>query len=160
MVGGLQGKPFLQTEATQQDKINFTIFKKANDLVFCLFLNLKIMILKILNSALILFAVFMGAKHGWNMLAAKPEMLEMFGKWNFSKNAVMINGAVTLLASILILFPKTFVWGNFLMAAGILMIICLQLLNKDLKGVAIEIPFLLLNLIIIYLQHPLKSNVL
>lgn len=118
------------------------------------------MILKILNSALILFAVFMGAKHGWNMLVAKPEMLEMFGKWNFSKNAVMINGAVTLLASILILFPKTFVWGNFLIAAGILMIICLQLLNKDLKGVAIEIPFLLLNLIIIYLQHPLKSNVL
>ncbi|WP_312554535.1 hypothetical protein [Empedobacter brevis] len=47
----------------------------------------------------------MGTKHGWNI----PEMLEMFGKWNFSKNAVIINGAVTLLASALILFPKTFV---------------------------------------------------
>lgn len=116
------------------------------------------MILKIINSVLILFAVFMGIKHGWNMLNAKPEMLEMFGKWNFSKNAVVINGAVTLLASILILFPKTFVWGNFLMAAGILMIICLQLVNKDLKGVAIEIPFLLLNLVIIYLQYPLKND--
>ncbi|MGB7526626.1 DoxX family protein [Sphingobacterium cellulitidis] len=116
------------------------------------------MILKIITSVLILFAVFMGTKHGWNMLTAKPEMLEMFDKWNFSKNAVVINGAVTLLASILILFPKTFVWGNFLMAAGILMIICLQLLSKDLKGVAIEIPFLLLNLVIIYLQYPLKNN--
>ena len=116
------------------------------------------MIVKILNSILILFAVFMGVKHGWNMLTAKPEMLEMFGKWNFSKNAIVINGAVTLLASVLILFPKTFVWGNFLMATGILMIICLQLLNKDLKGVAIEIPFLLLNLVIIYLGHPFKTN--
>lgn len=115
------------------------------------------MILKILNSILILFAVFMGLKHGWAMLTAKPEMLEMFGKWNFSKNAVVVNGAVTSLASILILFPKTFVWGNFLMAAGILMIICLQLLHKDLKGAAIELPFLLLNLVIIYLQHPLKN---
>lgn len=115
------------------------------------------MILKILNSILILVAVFMGFKQGFAMLNAKPEMLEMFGKWNFSKNAVMINGAVTLLASVLILFPKTFVWGNFLMAAGILLIICLQLLNKDWKGVAIEIPFLLLNLVIIYLQHPLKN---
>lgn len=115
------------------------------------------MILKILNSILILFAVFMGLKHGWAMLTEKPEMLEMFGKWNFSKNAVVVNGAVTLLASILILFPKTFVWGNFLMAAGILMIICLQLLHKDLKGSAIELPFLLLNLVIIYLQHPLKN---
>lgn len=116
------------------------------------------MILKIINAALILFAVFMGTKHGWSMLTVKPEMLEMFGKWSFSKNAVIINGAVTLLASALILFPKTFMWGNFLMAAGILMIICLQLFHKDLKGVAIELPFLLLNLIIIYLQYPLKNN--
>jgi hypothetical protein len=115
------------------------------------------MIIKIFNGALILFAVFMGIKHGFAMLTAKPQMLEMFGKWNLGKNAVVINGAITLLASLLILFPKTFVWGNFLMAAGILLIICLQLLQKDLKGVAIEIPFLLLNLIIIYLQHPLKK---
>ena len=115
------------------------------------------MILKILNSALILVAVFMGMKQGYAMLSGKPEMLEMFSKWNFSKNAVMINGAVTMIAALLILFPKTFVWGNFLIAAGILMIICLQLLNKDLKGAAIEIPFLLLNLVIIYLQHPLQK---
>lgn len=115
------------------------------------------MILKIINSALILFAVFMGMKQGYAMFSGKPEMLEMFGKWNFSKTAVMINGAVTMVAALLILFPKTFVWGNFLMAAGILMIICLQLLNKDLKGAAIEIPFLLLNLAIIYLQHPLQK---
>lgn len=90
------------------------------------------------------------------MLTAKSQMLEMFGKWNFSKIAVIINGVVTILASALIIFPKTFLWGNFLMAAGILMIICFQLLHKDLKGVVIEIPFLLLNLVIIYLQHPLK----
>lgn len=115
------------------------------------------MIIKIMNSILIIFAVFMGTRHGWNMLTAKPEMLEMFGKWNFSKNAVVINGAVTLIASALILFPKSFVWGNFLMAAGILLIICLQLLSKDLKGVMIEVPFFLLNLVIIYFQHPLKN---
>lgn len=116
------------------------------------------MILKIINAVLILVAVFMGFKQGWAMFSGKPEMLEMFSKWNFSKQAVMINGAVTILAAILILFPKTFVWGNFLMAAGILMIMCLHLLDKDLKGTAVELPFLLLNLVIIYLQHPLKSN--
>lgn len=116
------------------------------------------MILKIINSILILVAVFMGLKQGYAMLTGKPDMLEMFNKWNFSKTAVMINGAVTIIAALLILFPKTFMWGNFLMAAGILMIICLHLLQKDLKGVAIEIPFLLLNLVIIYLQHPLSKN--
>jgi len=113
------------------------------------------MILKILNTVLILFAVYMGCKQGWAMLTGKPEMLEMFGKWNFSKNAVMINGAVTLLSAVLILFPKTFLYGNFLMAAGILLIICLQLLYKSPAGAAIELPFLLLNLVIIYLGYPL-----
>jgi len=116
------------------------------------------MTIKIINSILILLAIFMGLKQGFAMLTGKPEMLEMFGNWNFSKSAIMINGAITMIAALLILFPKTFVWGNFLMAAGILMITCLHLLNKDLKGAAIEIPFLLLNLIIIYLQHPLKNT--
>jgi len=115
------------------------------------------MVLKIINSILILIALFMGFKQGVAMLSCKPEMVEMFSKWNFSKTALMINGAVTILAAVLILFPKTFVYGNFLMAAGILLIICLHLLDKDLKGVAIELPFLLLNLVIIYLQHPLKN---
>ncbi len=115
------------------------------------------MVFKIINSILILGAVFMGFKQGYAMLSGKPEMMEMFGKWGFSKTALMINGAVTIIVAIMILFPKTFVWGNFLMAAGILMIICFHLLDKDFKGVLIEIPFLLLNLIIIYLQHPLKN---
>ncbi|MDQ0595061.1 hypothetical protein QFZ37_003430 [Chryseobacterium ginsenosidimutans] len=115
------------------------------------------MILKIFNGALIVLAVFMGIKQGYAMLAGKSEMMEMFGKWGFSKTALAINGAITIIAALLILFPKTFVWGNFLMAAGILLIICLHLLDKDLKGVLIELPFLLLNLAIIYLQYPLKN---
>ncbi|HEX5171188.1 MAG TPA: hypothetical protein VFW11_18555 [Cyclobacteriaceae bacterium] len=117
------------------------------------------MVLKILNTILILFAVFMGFKHGWAMITTKPQMLEMFGKWNLGKAEVIVFGAVGLLSSIMILFPKTFLWGNFLMAAGILLIICFYLLNKDLKGVVIELPFFLLNLLIIYLQHPLVKTI-
>lgn len=113
--------------------------------------------IKIINSVLILVALYMGCKQGYAMFSGKSEMMEMFGKWGFSKTALMINGAVTIIAALLILHPKTFVWGNFLMAAGILLIICFHLLDKDFKGVLIELPFLVLNLIIIYLQHPLKS---
>ncbi|QEC43923.1 DoxX family protein [Pseudobacter ginsenosidimutans] len=116
------------------------------------------MILKIINAVLILIAVFMGFKQGYAMFSGKPEMLQMFSKWGFGRNGVMINGAITIIAALLILFPKTFVWGNFLMAAGILLIICFQLLDKDLKGAAIELPFLLLNLVILFLQHPLKKD--
>lgn len=115
------------------------------------------MLLKIFNSMLILVAVLMGIKQGWAMVSGKTELLEMFGKWHFSKTTVMVNGVVTIIAALLILFPKTFVWGNFLMAVGILMIICLQLLEKDLRAAVVEVPFLLLNLLIIYLQYPFKT---
>lgn len=112
---------------------------------------------KTINTVFIFFAAFMGLKQGYAMLTAKPYMFNMFGKWGFNKTGLMINGAVTMLAALLLIFPKTFVWGNFLMAAGILLIICFHLIDKDLKGVAVEIPFLLLNLVIIYLQYPLKN---
>jgi uncharacterized membrane protein len=116
------------------------------------------MILRLVNSILILVAVFMGLKQGYAMFSGKPEMVEMFSKWNFNKTGLMINGAITIISALLILHPKTFLWGNFVMATGILLIICLHLLDKDLKGVAIELPFLLLNMVIIYLQHPLSKT--
>ncbi|MCK7516831.1 MAG: hypothetical protein MZV64_03480 [Ignavibacteriales bacterium] len=61
----------------------------------------------------------------------------------FNKTGLMINGAITIIGALLILFPKTFLWGNFIMARGILLIICLHLLDQDLKGMTIRItiPF-------------------
>lgn len=116
------------------------------------------MILKIAGTLLILVAVFMGLKQGWAMVRGKQAMLDMFGKWHFGRSGMMVFGSVTIISALLILFPRTFVWGNFLMAASILLIICLHLLDRDLKGAGIELPFLLLNLVIIYLQHPLKND--
>ncbi|WP_342084364.1 DoxX family protein [Dyadobacter sp. OTU695] len=114
------------------------------------------MVIRTISTLLMLGAVYMGLKQGYAMLDVKPQMLGMFSKWGFNKTGIMINGAVTIIAALLILHPKTFLWGNFLMAAGILLIICFHLLDRDLKGVAIELPFLLLNLVILYLGHPLK----
>ncbi|MCI3938579.1 DoxX family protein [Chryseobacterium aahli] len=116
------------------------------------------MILRIINSILILIAVFMGTKQGYAMFSGRQEMLDMFGKWGYNKTGLAINGAITIIAAIMILFPKTFVCGNFLMAAGILLIICFHLLDRDLKGVVIELPFLMINLVIIYLQYPFKAG--
>jgi hypothetical protein len=116
------------------------------------------MLVKIINSLLIIFIVFMGFKQGWAMLSGKTEMLAMFGKWHLGKQAVIAFGIVTLLSALLILLPQTFVYGNFLMAASILFIICMQLNIKALKGAAIEVPFLLMNLLVIYLQYPLPNK--
>ncbi len=116
------------------------------------------MIVKIINGALMLFAIFMGIKQGYTMTTGKPEMIDMFSKWNFGSVGLMAMGVVTMLSAVFIAFPKTFIWGNFLMAATILLIMCFHLLDKDLKGFAIELPFFFLNLLIIYLQHPLAKG--
>lgn len=116
------------------------------------------MLLKLIASVLIALAVFMGGKQGWAMLSLKPQTVALFSTWSWSPMAIRLNGIVTLLSTLLILFPRTFIWGNFLMAAGILLISCFHLFHRDLKGVAIEIPFLLLNLLIIYLGHPLAGS--
>lgn len=116
------------------------------------------MILKIVNAVLILFAVFMGFRQGWAMISGKPDMVDMFSKWNYSKSGLVIFGCIGILSAVLILFPKTFLWGNFLMAASILLIGCFHLADKDMKGFLIELPFFLLSLVIIYLGHPLKAS--
>ncbi len=113
--------------------------------------------LKILNAIFILFALYMGVKQGWAMLSGKPEMVAMFSKWNFGKTGLMLMGIATIAGGVMLLHPKTFVWGNYITAAGILLIIAFHLNDRDLKGVAIELPFLLLSLVILYLQYPFLS---
>lgn len=66
------------------------------------------MVIKIINAALILVAIFMGLKQGWAMFTGKPEMIEMFGKWSIGKTGLMMIGAITILSAILVVFPKTF----------------------------------------------------
>lgn len=113
------------------------------------------MITKIIGSVLILGILFMGVKQGLAMVQGKSAMLEMFSKFGFNKTGVMLMGCVLLLSVILIAIPQTFVYGNFLMAATILFILCFQLFIGNLKGAALEIPFLVLNLVAIYFKHPL-----
>jgi hypothetical protein len=110
--------------------------------------------LKILNAIFILFALYMGVKQGWAMLSGKPEMVAMFSKWNFGKTGLTLLGIATIAGGVMLLHPRTFIWGNYITAAGILLIIAFHLNDRDLKGVAIELPFLLLSLVILYLQYP------
>lgn len=116
------------------------------------------MILKIISTILILFSVYMGIKQGWAMVTGKPEMITMLGRLGVGTTEAMIIGGITIGGAFMVLFPSTFLVGNFTVAVLILYIMCLELLHKDLKAAAIEIPFLLLSLVIIYLGHPLSKN--
>jgi hypothetical protein len=113
------------------------------------------MIIKLINIILIAVAVFMGIKQGWAMISAKQDMVDMFGKWDISPIGLLILGSLTMFSAFLILFTQTFVYGNVLMASTILLIIGFHLHDADWKGVLTELPFFLLNLVIISLKYPL-----
>jgi hypothetical protein len=63
----------------------------------------------------------------------------------------------SLTVCILTVIPGTFVIGNIINAVSILVIIALALNAKNYKLALIEIPFLLLPLVLIWLGHPLKK---
>ncbi|MBC7486226.1 MAG: DoxX family protein [Cytophagaceae bacterium] len=112
------------------------------------------MIFKIISSALILFTVFMGVKHGWSALNPTPENMIMMQGLKISKTLIQLIGVLTLLGVLLILFPPAFFWGNVLNASLIVLMMGLFIRCDNWKGVWIEIPFLVIPLLLIYLKHP------
>ncbi|WP_439698547.1 hypothetical protein ACFGVS_10325 [Mucilaginibacter sp. AW1-7] len=117
------------------------------------------MTLKLISSALVLFAAFMSIKHGWQGLTMKPGATgpeaELFGKLNLSPTTLKVISLLTLLSGILILMPQTFVAGNILNAALIFFLMVMFFYVREFKTALIEIPFLLIPLALIYLKYPL-----
>ncbi|TKC65739.1 hypothetical protein FBD94_03840 [Pedobacter hiemivivus] len=112
------------------------------------------MMIKIFASVLLILVILMGLKQGMAMFSGNEAMLAMFGKFNFNRFWVKAIGLLTIVAAIMVLHPHTFVVGNILMASLILLILCLQLSIMDIRGAMIEVPFLLMNLSLIYFQYP------
>jgi hypothetical protein len=73
------------------------------------------------------------------------------------KNWFLPIGILSFVICLLVLFPQTFFIGNILNAMVILIIMALSLKAGVIKTALIEIPFLLMPLLMIYLGHPLKK---
>ena len=110
--------------------------------------------MQILCGILILITVFLNFKHGWSMLMANPEDIALCAKWNLSKTTLNVLAWLTLAGGLLIIFPETFVGGNILNAALILVIMGFHLKYKENKAAVMEIPFLLIPLVMIYIGYP------
>lgn len=114
------------------------------------------MAIKALSSALILLTSVLSVRHAWGILRSSPEAKEMAKEWNLGRTGQLVLAVLILVSGVLILFPSTFVAGNLLGAVLILFVTGLQLRGRNLKAAAIEIPFFLLPLVMIYLGHPLR----
>ncbi|WP_336518116.1 hypothetical protein [Pollutibacter soli] len=118
------------------------------------------MIAKIISGILILITAYLNIKHGWAGLSGKmsAEEIKMMTDLGISKPVLTGVSILAIVSAILTLVPKTFFVGNILNAFGILIVMSFALRAGNYKTAFMEIPFLLIPLVLIYLGHPLKSE--
>lgn len=113
--------------------------------------------MKIVSIALLLVSAFLSLKHGWDAFQpATPQQAKMMADLGITKSMVPVIGVVSIAIGLLLLFPQTFFAGNVLNAVIILLIMAFSLRAGNVKTALIEIPFLCLPLLLIWLKYPFK----
>jgi hypothetical protein len=113
--------------------------------------------MKIISVILILVSAFLSIKHGWDAFQPpSPEQAKMMGNLGITKAAMPYFGVFSILIGLMLFFPQTFFLGNLLHAVTIVLIMALSLRAGDSKTALIEIPFLALPFVLIWLKYPLK----
>ncbi|MEY8760615.1 hypothetical protein [Chryseobacterium tongliaoense] len=117
------------------------------------------MIKNIISLVLMIVSVSLSFKHGWDTFNYKknPESLKMMAELGISESFIPYFGILTFVVGTLLLIPKTFFWGNLLNAMAIVLIMALALRAGNIKTALIEIPFLIIPLVMIWLKYPFKN---
>jgi len=116
------------------------------------------MIKNLISAVLLLISVALSFKHAWDTLHYKnnPESVKMMESLGISEAFVPYLAAVAIAIGILLLIPDTFFLGNMLNAFLVIMIMGLALRAGNYRIALIEIPFLAMPLIMIWLKYPFK----
>lgn len=113
--------------------------------------------MKILSIILLLISAFLSIKHGWDAFQPPNEaQTKMMQNLGISKSIMPYFGVISILIGVMLFFPQTFFVANLLNAITIVLIMALSLRAGDYKMALIEIPFLALPLILIWLKYPFK----
>ncbi|TWR24739.1 hypothetical protein FPZ43_17735 [Mucilaginibacter pallidiroseus] len=117
------------------------------------------MVRNIIATLLLMVAVCLSFKHAWDTAhyQRNPESFKMMESLGISVSMIPAFVALTLATGILLLIPKTFFLGNMVNAMSIILIMCLALRSGNIKMALIEIPFLLMPLLMIWLKYPFKN---
>ncbi|MEZ0612016.1 hypothetical protein ACAW74_26125 [Fibrella sp. WM1] len=114
--------------------------------------------MKIISIVLILISAFLSIKHGWDAFQpANAEQTKMMADLGISKTAMPFFGVFSIVIGLMLLFPQTFFISNVLNAITIVLIMALSLRAGNTTMALIEIPFLAMPLVLIWLTYPFKS---
>jgi len=114
------------------------------------------MMLKIVSGAAILFTAFMSIRHGIAGLRMNAESVKMLNDIGLKDKLVVPFSILTIVAGAAVLVPQTFLLGCVLNAFLILVIMVFAVSTRQYKTALIEIPFLLIPLMMIYMGYPIK----
>jgi len=116
------------------------------------------MIKNILSAALLLISVTLSFKHAWDSVYYKknPESVKMMESLGISETFMPYMATVAIAVGVLLLIPGTFFLGNMLNAFLIVMIMGLALRAGNYRITLIEMPFLIMPLVMIWLKYPFK----
>lgn len=117
------------------------------------------MLKNIISLVLLIVSVALSFKHGWDTFNYKnnPESIKLMNELGISESFIPYFGTLTLAVGVLLLIPKTFFIGNLLNALSIVFIMAMSLRVGNYKMALIEIPFLAMPLIMIWLKYPFKN---
>lgn len=113
--------------------------------------------MKIVSILLLIASAFLSIKHGWDAFQlANVEQAKTMANLGISNTVMPYFGALSIIIGLILFFPQTFFLGNVLNAVIIVLIMALSLRAGDYKMALMEIPFLTLPLILIWLKYPFK----
>lgn len=113
--------------------------------------------MKIVSIILLAISAFLSIKHGWDAFQpTNAEQAKMMANLGITTTIMPYFGALSILIGLMLLFPQTFFIANVLNAVTIVLIMALSLRAGDYKMALIEIPFLALPLLLIWLKYPFK----
>lgn len=115
-------------------------------------------IVRVISFVLILTAVVMSARHGIAFVRSTPDQVRALLQVDLDQMTIVALGILTILGGLLLLFPQTFFAANLLTGLVIFYLAASQSNARNLHGIVMELPFLILPLLLLYLGHPLKSR--
>jgi len=111
-----------------------------------------------LSAILVLLAFVLGARHGVSLLRSTPAQVQEILHISVSRPTILTVGVMTCLGAILLAFPSTFFAANMILATVMLYLAAVQSNAHNLRGALVELPFLFLSLLMLYLGSPFKHN--
>lgn len=115
--------------------------------------------MKIVSIILLIVSVFLSISHGWAAFKpANADQLKMMSNLGITTTTMPYFGVFSIIIGLMLLFPQTFFIGNVLNAITIVLIMALSLRAGDYKTALIEIPFLIMPLVMIWLKYPFSKN--